>query len=84
MLRNDPEFATEYLRLALEESETQQELLTALLRVAKARGIATVAKDAGIGRESLYRALSAKGNPTVTTLMAVTKALGFKLTVEAA
>ena len=52
-------------------------------RVAEARGgIAKVAKLAGIERESLYRALSAKGNPRLSTLVAVTKAVGLKLTVE--
>jgi probable addiction module antidote protein len=59
--------------------------LIALRRVAEARGgIAKVAKAAGIERESLYRALSARGNPRLSTLVAVTKALGLKLTVEAA
>ena len=49
-----------------------------------ARGIAKVAKAAGIERESLYRALSRRGNPRLSTLVAVTKAIGLKLTVEAA
>jgi len=83
MLKKDPEFAAEYLRLAWEESKTQEELLIAMRHVAQARGMAAVAKKAGMGRESLYRALSAKGNPTVTTLMAINKALGIKLTVAA-
>jgi probable addiction module antidote protein len=43
-----------------------------------------VAKAAGIERESLYRALSAKGNPRLCTLVAVTKAVGLRLTVEPA
>ena len=60
-------------------------LLIALRRIAEARGgIATVAKAAGIERESLYRALSARGNPRLSTLVAVTKAVGLKLTVEVA
>jgi probable addiction module antidote protein len=42
-----------------------------------------VAKAAGIERESLYRALSARGNPRLSTLIAVIKAVGLKLTVEA-
>jgi probable addiction module antidote protein len=41
-----------------------------------------VAKSAGIERESLYRALSARGNPRFTTLVAVAKAMGLKLTFE--
>ena len=56
---------------------------SALRRIAKARGgIAKVAKAAGIERESLYRALAAHGNPRRSTL--VPKAVGLKLTVEAA
>jgi hypothetical protein len=53
------------------------------VRVAEARGgIAKVARMAGIERESLYRALSAKGKPRLSTLVAVTQAVGLKLTVE--
>jgi probable addiction module antidote protein len=84
-LRNNPEFAAEYLRAALEENDEPRVLLIALRRVAEARGgIAKVAKAAGIERESLYRALSVRGNPRFSTLVAVTKAVGLKLTVEAA
>jgi len=84
-LRDDPEFAAEYLRAAMDESDEPQVLLIALRHVAEARGgIAKVAKAAGIERESLYRALSANGNPRFSTLVAVTKAIGMKLTVEAA
>ena len=50
----------------------------------QAQGIAKVAKAAGIERESLYRALSAHGNPRLSTLVAVTKAIGLRLTVELA
>ncbi len=58
--------------------------LLALRRIAESRGgIAKVAKAAGMERESLYRALSAKGNPRLSTLVAVTRAVGLKLTVEA-
>jgi probable addiction module antidote protein len=84
-LRENPEFAVEYLRAALEEGDDPQILLIALRRIAESRGgIAKVAKEAGIERESLYRALSAKGNPRLSTLVAVTKAVGLRLTVEAA
>jgi len=84
-LRDDPEFAAEYLRAALEEDDEPAVLLLALRHIAKARGgIAKVAKAAGIERESLYRALSRRGNPRLSTLVAVTKAVGLKLTVEAA
>lgn len=84
-LRDNPNFAVEYLKAALEDTEEPGVLLIALRRIAEARGgIAKVAKAAGIERESLYRALSAKGNPRLSTLVAVTKAVGLKLTVEPA
>ena len=82
-LRENPDFAAEYLRAALEDAEEPRVLLVALRRVAEAQGgVAKVAKAAGIERESLYRALSAHGNPRLSTLVAVTKAMGLKLTVE--
>jgi len=83
-LRENPEFAAEYLRAALENKDEPRVLLIALRRIAESRGgIAKVAKAAGVERESLYRALSAKGNPRLSTLVAVTRAVGLKLTVEA-
>ena len=83
-LRKDPDFAAEYLRAALEDEDEPRVLLLALRHLARARGIAKVAKAAGVERESLYRALSARGNPRLSTLVAVTKAIGLRLTVEAA
>jgi probable addiction module antidote protein len=83
-LRKDPQFAAEYVKAALEDTEEPLVLLLALRHLAQARGIAKVAKAAGIERESLYRALSRRGNPRLSTLVAVTKAIGLKLTVEAA
>jgi probable addiction module antidote protein len=85
-LRKDPNLAAEYLKAALEQAEDEPRvLLIALRHVAEAQGgLAKVAKSAGIERESLYRALSAKGNPRLSTLVAVTKAMGLKITVEAA
>ncbi len=84
-LRRDPAFAAEYLNAALEESGEPQVLLVVLRQVAEAKGgIARVAQKAGIKRESLYRALSARGNPRLSTLTAVMKAVGLKLTVDAA
>ena len=82
-LRKDPDFAVEYLKAALDEDEPRV-LLIALRHLAQAQGIAKVAKAAGIERESLYRALSVHGNPRLSTLVAVTKAIGLRLTVEAA
>ena len=82
-LREHPEFAAEYLKAALEDADEPGVLLIALRRVAEARGgVAKVAKAAGVERESLYRALSPRGNPRWSTLVAVTQAMGLKLTVE--
>jgi probable addiction module antidote protein len=82
-LRKDPDFAAEYLKATLEEDEPRT-LLIALRHLAQAQGIAKVAKAAGIERESLYRALSVHGNPRLSTLVAVTKAIGLRLIVETA
>ena len=83
-IRKDSDFAAEYLKAALEDADDPRVLLIALRHVAQARGIASVARAAGIERESLYRALSPRGNPRLSTLFAVAKAVGLKLTVEAA
>ncbi len=83
-LRENPDFAAEYLRAALEDETDPRVLLVALRRVAEARGVAKVAKTAGVERESLYRALSQHGNPRLSTLVAVARAMGLKLTFEAA
>ena len=84
-LRKDPDFAAEYLKAAMEDEADPGVLLIALRRVAEARGgVAKVAKAAGVERESLYRALSMRGNPRLSTLVAVTKAMGLKITVEVA
>jgi len=83
-IRKDPDFAAEYLKAALEDEDEPRTLLIALRHLAQAQGIAKVAKAAGIERESLYRALSPRGNPRLSTLFAVAKAIGLKLTVEAA
>ena len=82
-LRKDSEFAVEYLKAALEDDDEPRVLLIALRHIAQAQGIAKVAKAAGIERESLYRVLSPRGNPRLSTLVAVTKAIGLRLTVEA-
>jgi probable addiction module antidote protein len=79
----DDEFAAEYLKAAIEDGQEPKVLVIALRRIAEARGgLSKIAKAAGIERESLYRALSARGNPRLSTLVAVTRAMGFVLTVE--
>ena len=50
--------------------------------VARARGMAQIAKDTGLSREQLYRSFSANGNPTLKTTLAVMKALGIKLVAK--
>ena len=82
-LRKDPDFAAEYLKAALEDADEPRVLLIALRHLAQAQGIAKIAKAAGVERESLYRALSSNANPRLSTLFAVAKAVGLKLTVEA-
>ena len=52
--------------------------------VARAKGMSQVAREAGLSRESLYRALSEGGNPSFATILKVTKALGVRLHAEAA
>ena len=84
-LRDDPEFAAEYLNAALKDTQEPAVLLMALRHLSEARGgLARVAKQAGIERESLYRVLSSKGNPRLSTLTAVFKALGVTIRLELA
>ncbi len=85
LLREDPAFADEYLSVALDELNEpggREALLAALRHIAEAQGMSIVAERAGIPRESLYRALSAKGNPTIKTLLAVISGAGLKLSVH--
>ena len=85
-LRADRELAVEYLKAAMESLDNPDDRaagLLALRTVVEAYGgLGAVAAEAGISRESLYRTLSAKGNPTLKTLLAVLKAVGMKLSVE--
>jgi probable addiction module antidote protein len=84
-LRQEPAFAAAYLKAAIDETDEPRVLLIALRRIAQARGgISKVARRAGIERESLHRALSGRGNPRFSTLSAVAKAVGLRLTVEPA
>lgn len=78
-LDNDAVVA-EYLTAAAEDPNPDV-FLAALGEVAKERGMARIAKGAGLGRESLYKALSAGAHPRYETVSAVLRALGVKLTV---
>ena len=79
----DDETIAEYINAILEEDDTDL-LLMALGDVARARGMAQVAKDSGLGRESLYKALAPCAKPRFDTVREVTRALGVRLMAHAA
>jgi len=85
-LREDREMTILYLREAMESLDNPDDRsagLLALRTVAEAYGgLASVAKEASISRETLYRTLSPKGNPTLKTLLAILKTVGLRLSVE--
>ena len=79
----NPEFAAEYLNAASED-EDPRVYLTALRQVVEARGgIKGIAEKTHLSKETLYRTLSARGNPTIKTLTAVLRATGLKMSVRA-
>ncbi|MCZ4065481.1 putative addiction module antidote protein [Oxalobacter aliiformigenes] len=73
----------EYFRQVVEDGDPD-EIVRALGHIARARGMTQLAKDTGLGRESLYKALSEGSKPRFDTIMRVTKALGLTLTVAQA
>ena len=79
---SDPSEAAAYVE-AVMELDDPAALLVALRHVAKAHGMAEVARRADMGDKTLFRALSATGNPTVATLHKVLRAVGLRLTVTA-
>ena len=80
-----PEEMAAYLDAWLEEApDDAAGIARALGDIARARGMSQVAKDAGLSRESLYRALSAEGNPSFATVLKVAKALGVRLHAQPA
>ena len=71
-----------FIEAAFEEAGDDATYLAAALgEVARARGMMRIARDTGLAREALYRALSSNGNPSFATVLKVTKALGVRLTV---
>lgn len=76
-LETDEDMAA-YLEAALDEGDPTL-VAAALGDIARAKGMTQVARDAGLGRESLYKALSPAGNPEFATIMKVVAALGLKL-----
>ena len=78
-LRSDEDVAL-YLEACLEEAGDDAAFVAkALGTVARAKGMSQLARDTGLGRESLYKALSGEGNPSFATILKVTHALGIKL-----
>lgn len=78
-----PEAIAEYLAAAFESGD-QAVIADALGVVAKARGMTQLARDTGLARPALYRALSPNGRPEFATVLKVLQALGVRLTPEAA
>lgn len=72
-----------YIEACLEENDPQL-IPHALGVVARAKGMSQLARDTGISREGLYKALSDQGNPEFSTVMKVFKGLGLKLSVQPA
>ncbi|WP_144630941.1 addiction module antidote protein [Bordetella genomosp. 13] len=74
-----------YLEACMEEAGDDAAFIAkALGNIARAKGMAKLAKDTGLGRESLYKALSGDGNPSFATILKVTRALGIRLHPQAA
>lgn len=80
-----PEEMAAYLDAWLQEApDDVSGIAKALGDIARAKGMTQVALDAGLSRESLYRALSAEGNPSFATVLKVARALGVKFHAEPA
>ena len=82
-LRTDADMAL-YLDACFDEDPGDGSLIRAALGdIARARGMSQLARDTGMAREGLYKALSADGNPEFATVMKVVRALGLRLHAEA-
>ena len=80
-----PEEMAAYLEASIDESDGDAAFVAkALGDIARAKGMAALARETGLGRESLYKALSAEGNPQLDTVLRVAKALGLRLSVKPA
>ncbi len=79
----DETAVAEYMTAVLETEDTEL-LLLALGDVARAKGMAQVAKDAGLGRESLYKALAPGAKPRLDTILKVVRALGVRFSAHPA
>jgi probable addiction module antidote protein len=77
-----PEEMAAYLEASIAESDGDPAFVAkALGDIARAKGMAALARETGLGRESLYKALSAEGNPQLGTVLKVAKALGLEFGV---
>ena len=80
-----PEEMAAYLEACIAESDGDASFVAkALGDIARAKGMSEVARETGLGRESLYKALSAEGNPQLDTILRVAKALGLEISVRPA
>ena len=71
-----------YLQVCIEESNNDAAFIAkALGNIARAKGMAQLSKDTGLGRESLYKALSGEVNPSFDTVVKVVKALNLRLAI---
>ncbi|MDZ7667543.1 MAG: addiction module antidote protein [Desulfotignum sp.] len=77
----DPVYASEYLNEALKE-DSQELFMMALRDVTKAKGMAQAAKEANLNRETMYRMLSQKGNPNLSSLNKLLDTLGLTLIIS--
>ena len=80
---DSPERMTAYIEAAFEDGDPSL-IAHALGVVARARGMSQLARETGVSRDALYKALQPEGNPALQTLTSVMKALGMKLSVEGA
>ena len=81
-LKSDEDMAA-YLEACLQEAGDDAAFIAqALGNIARAKGMTQLSKDTGLGRESLYKALSGEGNPSFATILKVTHALGLKFQVH--
>jgi probable addiction module antidote protein len=78
---NTKEDVTAYLEAALEENDTTL-LLSVIGDIARSKGMAQIAKELNLARESLYRSLSQDGNPSFSTVAKVLDNLGFQLSIR--
>jgi probable addiction module antidote protein len=84
-LKNDPKLADLYLKGAINEyseNKNKEELLLSLRYIAEARGFSKLARESGLTRDAFYKCFSPRGNPKLDTLMAILKALKYKIVLQ--